>query len=84
MGGMEMAGYILVIIGAIVCLIGEIQMLAIAYRRGFGWLLFCLFLAPLCWLFLLLMNFETTARPFAFAMLGAVAMGIGGAMAGTQ
>lgn len=79
---MVVAGYILAVIGVIACLLGEIRMLAIAYRRGFGWLLICLLLAPLCWLVLLAVDFKTTARPFALAVLGLLVAGVGGRMAG--
>ena len=81
---MIIAGYILAVIGCIACFIGELRMLAISYRRGFGWLLFCLLLAPLCWLLLLLVDFKTTAGPFALAFLGLLAAGFGGAMAGIK
>jgi len=79
---MVVAGYILAVVGFIICLIGEIRMLAIAYRRGFGWLLLCLLLAPLCWFLLLIVDFKSAARPFAWALSGALAAGIGGMMAG--
>ena len=81
---MIVAGYILTVIGCIACFLGELRMLAISYRRGFGWLLFCLLLAPLCWLFLLLVDFKATARPFALAVFGVIAAGIGGTMAGIK
>jgi hypothetical protein len=81
---MIVAGYILAVIGSIACFLGELRMLVLAYRRGFGWLLFCLLLAPLCWLALLAVDFKSSARPFALAALGLVAAGIGGAMAGIK
>jgi hypothetical protein len=81
---MIVAGYILAVLGFIACFIGELRMLAIAYRRGFGWLLGCLLLAPLCWLLLLLVDFKSSARPFALAFFGLIAAGIGGIMAGIQ
>ena len=79
---MVAAGYILVVLGCIACLIGEIRMLALAYRRGFLWLLSCLLLAPLCWLALLAADFKSTARPFALAVVGVVVAAVGGSMAG--
>ncbi len=79
---MVVAGYILAVVGCIACLIGEIRMLALAYRRGFLWLLSCLLLATLCWLALLAADFKSTARPFALAVLGVVAAAVGGSMAG--
>ena len=81
---MVVAGYILASIGSIVCLIGQILMLTLAYRRGLGWLLGCLLLAPLCWLALLAVDFKSTARPFALAVLGLITAGIGGMMAGIE
>jgi hypothetical protein len=81
---MVVAGNILVVVGFIAFLIGEIRMLVIAYRRGFGWLLLCLLLAPLCWLLLLVIDFKSAARPFAFALFGALAAEIGCMMAGIK
>ena len=81
---MVVAGYILAIIGCIVCLIGELLMLRLAYRRGFGWLLGCLLLAPFCWLALLAVDFKSARRPFALAAFGFIAAGVGGLMAGIE
>lgn len=57
-------------------------MLAISYRHGFGWLLACLLIAPLCWLLLLMVDFKSMAKPFGLAVCGALAAGIGATMAG--
>ena len=81
---MKVAGYILVIIGIIACLLGEIRMLALAYRRGFIWLLACLLFAPLCWFGLLSVDFKSTLRPFAVAVLGLIVAWVGGLMAGIE
>lgn len=81
---MVVAEYILAVIGIIACLLGEIRMLALAYRRGFGWLLSCLLLAPLCWLALLAVDFKATARPFTLAVLGVIIATVGGAVAGIE
>ena len=78
------AGYVLAVIGCIACFLGELRMLALAYRRGFAWLLACLLLAPLCWLALLAVDFKTTARPFGLALLGVIVAGVGGFMAGIE
>jgi hypothetical protein len=81
---MIFVGYILVAVGSIACFFGQIRLLAIAYRRGFGWLLSCVLLAPLCWLALLLVDFKSTVRPVALVFVGlAVAVG-GGVMAGAE
>jgi len=81
---MVVAGYILAVIGCIACLIGQILMLKIAYRRGFIWLLGCLLLAPLCWLVLLVVDFKSTARPFALAVVGLIAAVVGDMMTGIE
>jgi hypothetical protein len=81
---MVVAGYILAVIGCIACFLGELRMLALAYRRGFIWLLGCLLLAPICWLVLLLVDFKGAARPFALALVGVIFAGVGGIMAGIE
>jgi hypothetical protein len=81
---MIVAGYILAVIGCLACFLGELRMLALAYRRGFGWLLACLLLAPLCWLALLAVDFKTTARPFALALVGLIVAVVGGMMAAIE
>jgi hypothetical protein len=81
---MVVAGYILAIIGVIACLIGEIGMLVVAYRRGFLWLLGCLLFGPFCWLALLAVNFKSAVKPFALAVLGLIAAWGGGLMAGIE
>lgn len=58
-------------------------MLALAYRRGFGWLLACLLLAPLCWIALLMVSFKPVVRPFILAVVGLIIYWIGANMAGT-
>jgi len=81
---MVVAGYILAVIGCIASLLGEVLMLKLAYKRGFGWLLACLLIAPVCWLALLAVQFKSAARPFALAVFGLIAAGVGGMMAGIE
>ena len=76
------AGYILVIVGFVACLVGEVMMLTVAYKRGLGWFLACLLLAPLVWLLLLAVEFKAAAKPFAIAFGGLMMAGIGGLLAG--
>lgn len=78
---MIVAGYILAVVGCVAFFLGELRMLVLAYRRGIGWLLATLLLAPLFWLALLAVDFKTTAKPFALAFLGAIALAVGGTMA---
>ena len=81
---MIIAGYILAVTGCLACLVGEIRMLALAYRRGFVWLLSCLLFAPLGWLALLAVDFKATGKPFALALLGVIGAGVGATMAGIE
>ena len=81
---MVVAGYIVATVGTIACLYGQIRMLALAYRRGFGWLLTCVLLAPLCWLLLLAVDFKATAKPFILVVVGLIAAVGGGVMAGYE
>ncbi len=78
---MVVTGYFLAVIGFIACLVGEIRMLVLAYRRGFGWLLACLILAPLCWIALLMVDFKPVVRPFILAVVGMIVYWIGASMA---
>ena len=81
---MIVAGYILAVIGCIAALVGELLMLTVAYKRGLGWFLGCLFLAPLFWVPLLAVQFKATAKPFAIALIGLIFVAVGGSMAGIE
>ena len=81
---MIVGGYILLLVGCIACLVGEVLMLKFAYNRGFGWFLACLVLGPLCWLALLGLHFKSTAMPFALAVSGILLAGVGRSMAGLE
>jgi hypothetical protein len=81
---MAITGYVLAIIGCIGALVGEVRVLALAYRRGFGWLLGLMLFGPLCWLALLALDFKSTVKPSCLAVLGLVLAGLGGRMAGLE
>ncbi|HTB82472.1 MAG TPA: hypothetical protein VK742_02350 [Candidatus Sulfotelmatobacter sp.] len=81
---MAVAGYILAVIGFIACLAGEIKMMAISYRYGFGWLLGCMLMGPLCWLLLLMIDFRSMSKPFGLTILGVLAVGIGDVLIGIK
>ncbi len=81
---MVVTGYVLFIFGSLVCFIGETQMLKLAYRRGLGWFLSCLFLAPLCWFALLAADHRSTLKPFVLAVAGVIVAGVGDSMAGIE
>lgn len=69
-------GYILLVVGLVAWLAGEVMILTVAYRRSFGCFFACLFLPVFYWIFLV-MNVRSTAKPFAIAVIGLVAAGIG-------
>lgn len=81
---MIILGYILFGIGSLACFIGEVKMLTLAYRRGMGWFLSCIFLAPISWLALLALDYKLTMNPFVLACAGLIAAGIGGSLAGIE
>jgi len=76
-------GYILLVVGCIVCLAGEVMFLTIAYKRGFLWFFGCLFV-PTIWLVFFFMNLRATARPFAISMAGLLVACVGAWLAGVE
>lgn len=79
---MVIIGWIIVIAGCLAALVGELLMLKMAYRYGPLWFIACLLLAPLTWLALLALDFKAAGKPFALALGGVLAVGMGGMMAG--
>ena len=75
------AGYMLLVLGFILCLYWQIRFLAIAYRRSVWWLLGCLFVPFADWIFLFL-YFKGTRKAFGLSLLGLLVAGLGGWMAG--
>ena len=80
---MVIAGYILAVVGSIVCLIGEIMLLVVAYKRGLGWFFGCMFFPPL-WLALLALHFGAAVRPVGIAIGGLIMACLGASMAGIE
>ncbi len=78
---MVVVGSILFVMGWICGLIGEIQILILSRRRGFGWFLSCLILAPFGWLALLVVDFKPTWGPFALVVVGIMIAWVGDSMA---
>ncbi len=76
---MILLAYILLILGFIIGLYGDIRFLVIAYRHGPGWFLACLFLPLVGWVFFLLYTRETW-RPMALSLAGLVLAGFGYAL----
>jgi len=78
---MVVLGYILLFSGVIICLIGEVVFLAVAYKRNLWWFFGCLLIPIAAWIFLFL-NFKAVAKPFGLQILGLALAGLGGWMAG--
>lgn len=74
-------GYILLDVGIIVSLVGELMFLVVAYKRSLLWFLGCLFIPIVCWIFFFL-NMKTTAKPFILQVMGLLLAGLGSYMAG--
>jgi hypothetical protein len=78
---MVAVGHILVLLGFVAMLIGDVMFLTVAYKRSLWWFFGCLFI-PLVDLVFLFMNWRATARPFGLSVLGLIVACIGGSLAG--
>jgi len=78
---MIITGYILAVLGLIVCLVGEVMLLVVSYKRGLGWFFGCMFFPPL-WIALLAFHFGAAIRPVAITIAGLAMAYLGASMAG--
>lgn len=76
-------GYILLVLGCIVGLVGDVMFLTVAYKRSLLWFFGCLFV-PIVWFVFFFMNLRATARPFAISIVGLLVACLGGWMAGIE
>ena len=74
-------GYILLVIGVIAGIVGELMFLVVAYKRSLLWFFGCLFVPIVCWIFFFL-NMKATIKPFTIQVLGLLLAGVGCYMAG--
>ncbi len=74
-------GHGLLLLGAIVCLYGQVRFLVVARNRGAWWFFGCLFVPLVDWIFLFL-NLKTTLKPFALSLAGLAVAALGAWMAG--
>ena len=75
------AGYILLTIGLITALVGDVMFLTVAYRRSLWWFFGCLFI-PVVWIIFFFMNLKVTIKPTCLSLLGLLLAGVGSWMAG--
>jgi len=78
---MIIAGYILLVLGVVASIVGEVMFLTVAYKRSLLWFFGCLFIPIIAWIFFFL-NVKTTIKPFALLWLGAIVAFFGAYMAG--
>ncbi len=78
---MVVLGYILLAVGLIVGLYGEVRFLVVAYNRDLWWFFGCVLVALVSWVFLFL-NLKATIKPFGLSLLGFLLAGLGCWMAG--
>ena len=78
---MIILGYILFSVGCIAAFIGELFLLAMAFKRSLLWFLGCL-MFPVLWFVFLAMNPKTTAKPLAMLILGLLFAWFGSRLAG--
>jgi hypothetical protein len=74
-------GYILLGVGLLVGLYGEIRFLVVAYSRNLWWFFGCLFVPFVAWIFLF-PNFKLTRKPFCVSLVGLLVAGLGCWMSG--
>lgn len=80
---MAVLGYILLALGCLIGLVGDVMFLTVAYKRGLWCFVGCLFI-PIVWLVFFFMNLKATAKPFAISTAGLLIACFGGWMAGIQ
>ena len=80
---MVIFGYILLFVGSIAIIIGEIMLLTAAYKRSLVWFFGCLFF-PIFWLLFLFSNLKLTIKPFCVFLLGLVAGWFGYRLTGIE
>ncbi len=78
---MIVAGQILLAMGLVVALIGNVVFLKVAFRRSLWWFFGCLFI-PLLDIVFLFWNWKATAKPFGIGLLGLILAHVGARMAG--
>jgi hypothetical protein len=78
---MVIGGYILLWVGLIMGVAGDVMFLTVAYRRNLWWFFGCLFI-PIIWILFFLMNVKATLKPTCLSLLGLFLAVLGGWMAG--
>ncbi len=69
-------GYLVILVGLILVVAGELRLLALAHRTGCFWFMGCL-LVPFCDLAFSIAHSKLALRPFATAIGGWLLLGVG-------
>lgn len=67
---MHLAGMILIVLGAVVAFIGELMLLAVAFRKSVWWFLACILLAPVGGLIFLILHWKEGKKPLLITIVG--------------
>ena len=78
---MTILGYLLLSLGCLTSIVGEVMFLAIAYRRSLWWFFGCLFI-PVVDLIFFFLNLRATAKPLVIVLVGLLAVWVGAQLAG--
>ena len=78
---MAVGGYILLWVGLMTFVVGDIMFLTVAYRRSLWWFFGCLFI-PIVWIIFFLMNLKATLKPTCLSLLGLLLAVLGSWMGG--
>lgn len=76
-------GHILLVLGVVVGLYGQVRFLVVAYNQSLWWFFGCLFV-PFVDVVFLVLNFKEVWKPFALSLLGLIVAGLGAWMAGVS
>ena len=74
-------GCILLAVGLIIGVYGEVRFLVVAYNRNLWWFFGCLLVPLVAWVFLCL-HLKASLKPFVLSLLGLLLAGLGCWMAG--
>jgi hypothetical protein len=78
---MTILGFILLSIGSLTSIIGEVMFLVVAYKRSLWWFFGCLFV-PFVELLFFFLNLKATVKSFLIFVAGVVMIWFGSQLAG--
>jgi hypothetical protein len=73
---MQVGGSIIIVLGAIIGIVGELMLLALAFRKSVWWLIACLFL-PIGELIFLILHWKEGKKAFLIQVVGVAILFLG-------